>query len=404
MNQGKELKTKFFSAKNEIHHLSENDRYLYAPDQPKYKFNVIGTGMIGQEHISVTMLEGRAIVHGVFDPSPLSVQKAKKVFEKYAPKQELVVYDSLEAACHDPHVDGLIICTPNYTHITVAREAIHSGKHILLEKPMTTNLQDAQEILQLTKEYPAIFQIGLQYRYKAIYSEAIHEALERQSIGNIKTISLLEHRLPFIDKVAQWNKFSKYAGGTLVEKCCHYFDLFNLFAQAKPLSVYSTGSRAVNFLNFEYHNEKADMVDNAFVIIIYENEIRANLNLCMFAPMFYEEMVLCGDGGHLKVFESEDYLPTSSATTQVELRCKEHTPSKIINPNYPKRIADSGHNGSTYIEHLNFVDAIEGKTTRAATTEEGFWSIVVGVAAEESLKTGTIVQIKDLLKNSINVL
>ena len=62
-------------------------------------------------------------------------------------------------------------------------------------------------------------------------------------------------------------------------------------------------------------------------------------------------------------------------------------------------VEESGHNGSTYMEHVHFIDNIEGKQTTTSQTEEGFWSIVVGVAAEESLKTGKIVQINDLLKN-----
>jgi predicted dehydrogenase len=78
-----------------------------------------------------------------------------------------------------------------------------SGKHILLEKPMATTIADAWEIAQTAKAHPAVFQIGLQYRYKPIYVEAIHAALERKTIGDIKTITILEHRFPFLDKVGQ---------------------------------------------------------------------------------------------------------------------------------------------------------------------------------------------------------
>ncbi len=95
---------------------------------------------------------------------------------------------------------------------------------------MATTVADAYEIAQIAATYPAVFQIGLQYRYKPIYVEAIHAALERKAIGEIKTITILEHRFPFLDKVGQWNKFSKYSGGTLVEKCLPLtFDLMNLF-------------------------------------------------------------------------------------------------------------------------------------------------------------------------------
>jgi GH24 family phage-related lysozyme (muramidase) len=72
----------------------------------------------------------------------------------------------------------------------------------------------------------------------------------------------------------------------------------------------------------------------------------------------------------------------------------------VTTPCYPEFIEASGHNGSTYLEHINFVDQIEGRENNAATATEGFWSIVVGVAAEESIKRGKVVDINDLLATS----
>lgn len=400
MKRGKELRNRYFSLSSNFQYIPDKDRYLFAIDEPKYRFNVIGTGMNGQEHISVALLEGRAAIHGVFDPNPPSIEGAKRAYSRFAPPENLVVYDSLEKACNDPEADALIICTPNYTHIDVVREAVKSGKHILLEKPMATTIQDAYEIMQIANSYSAVLQIGLQYRYKAIYKEAIHEALVRKSLGNIKTINILEHRVPFLDKVKQWNKFSKYSGGTLVEKCCHYFDLLNLFAQSKPLSVFATGSMAVNFIEFEYDNEKSDIIDNAFVTLEYENGILASFALCMFAPMFYEEIILCGDEGRLKAFENEDFLSLPKPKTQLEILRGQNKPSRITTPCYPALIEASGHNGGTYFEHVHFIDKIEGKETDTAKAEEGFWSIVVGAAAEESVKTGNSVNIDEILKKN----
>jgi predicted dehydrogenase len=398
MNKGKEHRNRAFSLSPRFKYLPDGDKYLSSVDEPQYRFNVIGTGINGQEHIRVTLLEGRGKIHGIYDPNPLSIESGKQVHARYSPHDSLVIYDSLEKACHDPEVDGLIISTPNFTHIDVVKEAVKSKKHILLEKPMATTIPDAFEIIQLTNHYDAVFHIGLQYRYKAIYVEAIYEALTRKSIGDIKTISILEHRIPFLDKVNQWNKFSKYSGGTLVEKCCHYFDLLNLFARSKPVSVFATGSMAVNFLNFEYEGEKSDIIDNAFVTVLYENGTRAGFNLCMFSPMFYEEVILCGDEGRLKAYEKQDFLPGSRLKTHLEIICGENKPSRISTPSYPAFIEESGHSGATFIEHVNFIDSIEGKETHAATAEEGFWPIVVGIAAEESVKTGKVVTLDELLK------
>lgn len=398
MADGKEFQSRTFSHNPCFSYLAKEDRYLFAQGEPKYKINVIGCGLNGNEHIHITLLEGRANIHGIFDVNPGSIKLAQKTFAGFNTGQELVLYDSLEAACNDPTVDGLIIATPNYTHLEVLRVALESGKHILLEKPMATTVNDADEIVQLARHYPAILQVGLQYRFKPIFVEAIHEAFDRKSIGDIKMVNIIEHRLPFLDKVKQWNKFSKYSGGTLVEKCCHYFDLLNMFAQAKPVSVYAIGSMAVNFKEFEYNGEKPDIIDNAVVSVVYENGIRASFNLCMFAPMFYEEMTLCGDEGYLKAYEKEDFLTVPRPKAYLEVLRGEGHPSRVCHPCYPSHIEESGHSGSTFYEHVSFIDNIEGKTNISATVEEGFWSVVVGVGAEESIKTGKVVLIEELLQ------
>ncbi len=397
MANQKLFRSRPFALTPRFNYLPDADRYLLALEKPTHKFNLIGAGINGQEHIRVSMMEGRADIHGVYDPNPRSVELAKQNYAQFNPQGSLKVYDSLEAACNDPAVDGLMIATPNYTHIDVAKVAVQSGKPILLEKPMATTLQDAYTITQLAKSYSALFQVGLQYRYKPIYTEAAHEVLQRHSIGDVKTITILEHRLPFLDKVNQWNKFSKFSGGTLVEKCCHYFDLFNYFAQSKPASVYATGSQAVNYQDFEYNGEKSDVLDNAFVNVIYENGVRANFNLCMFAPMTYEEIVICGDEGRLKAYENEDYLSAQRPAAYLEVLCGMDRTSRISTPGYPKFIEQTGHHGGSFFEHAAFIDGIEGKKTSAATVGEGFWSVVIGIAAEQSVKTGTVVNISDML-------
>ncbi|MEO1291118.1 MAG: Gfo/Idh/MocA family oxidoreductase, partial [Chloroflexota bacterium] len=251
MNKGKEMRNKELEHSPRFDYLPDTDRYLTARTETKYKFNIIGTGIIGQEHINITYLEGRAKIHGVYDTNPRSIAVAQGLQAKWG-APELVIYDSLEAACNDPEADAILICTPNYTHLDVVRVAAKSGKHIFCEKPIATTIADALAITEIAESYDAVFQIGLQYRYKSIAVEAIHEALERKTIGDIKLISMQEHRIPFLDKVSQWNKFAKFSGDTLVEKCCHYFDLINLFAGARPTQIYASGNMAVNFTEFEY--------------------------------------------------------------------------------------------------------------------------------------------------------
>jgi len=170
--------------KPQLAYLSPEDRYLIADAPPQYRFNLIGAGINGQEHLRVTHLEGRATIHGVYDPSPGSVAAAQREQARFA-GEPLVSYDSLEAACFDERVDGLIIATPNYTHYEVVKVAAQSHKPILLEKPIATTVPDAYAITQIAQSYPAVFQVGLQYRFKPTYAEALHEIKERGAVGSV---------------------------------------------------------------------------------------------------------------------------------------------------------------------------------------------------------------------------
>lgn len=395
------IKSRMLTQTPRFSYLPDSDRFLSKGEAAQFSINVIGTGINGQEHMRVTEFEERGSIYGIYDPNPGSVRAAKALMNSLG--KDIVIYDDLASACNDPKVDALIISTPNYTHRKVLDVAIQSGKHILLEKPMATTIKDAYHIMQLAEKYEAVFQIGLQYRYKSIYRESVFEALKRKSLGDIKQISIQEHRIPFLDKVGQWNKFSEYSGGTLVEKCCHYFDLFNLFAQSKPVRVFAVGDQSVNFKDFEKDGMKSDIADQAFVIVEYENGVKANFNLCMFAPLFYEEMVLCGTKGRLKATERNDFISQKGLECSMEIHLGELQPSRYITPNYPKHIEDAGHHGATFFEHVNFIDNMLGKETESAVVSEGFWSVVVGAAAEESIKQQRPILIDELLvKNDIN--
>ena len=393
----KKARLRFFESSAGQQHITDADKYLYRQPVPIYKIVVIGTGTIGQEHMRVAALLGRAQVHGIYDTQTHSMDVAEANF-KQCSDVPLVRYENLESACNDSATDALFICTPNHTHFDILQVAIKSGKPIFLEKPMATDLQDAAATVAIDDAYPSFIQIGLQYRYKAQYIEAFYEALSRQSLGEVKTIAVSEYRPPFLDKVGQWNKFNANSGGTLVEKCCHYFDLINLMAQARPTRVYASGGRAVNFTDFEYEGRASDIDDHAFVVIDYANGTRANFTLNMFCPDFSEEMVVTGTQGRLvatEVFNFHHQQQGSKATVAIE--SGEHGASKKTDVTYAALIEQSGHHGATYYEHSAFMDQLEGLSVDAATCRQGLWSMIVASAAQASMASGQAVDIKQFM-------
>jgi len=399
MTNHKKPRLRFFEESPGQRHIVAPDRYLYGQGDPRYRLAIIGTGTIGQEHMRVARLLGCATVHGVYDQNDRSATVAIEEFVRQG-GDEPVRYKDLTAACNDADVDALMICTPNHTHIQVFDVAAKSGKPIFLEKPMATTVTDARRIVELARNYPAFVQVGLQYRYKAPYVEAQHEVRERRSIGDVKTISMSEYRPPFLDKVDQWNKFAEFTGGTLVEKCCHYFDLMNLFADSTPARVFASAGQAVNFVDFERDGKVSDIDDHAFVFIDYENGVRADFTLNMFSPHFVEDLVICGDRGRLVASERFDFLQDDTARSSVAIERGEEGASRVMDVGYARTIEQSGHHGATFFEHMAFVDQLDGKTSDAATLLQGLWSIVVAAAAQESVTTGQPVVIDTFIEQN----
>ena len=380
-------------------HVSEDDRYLFRREEPRFRLVIIGTGTMGQEHMRVAALLGRARIHGIYDTQSLSMDTAEANFLSLQ-SQPLVRYNDLSSACNDPAADALLICTPNHTHFDVLRTAMQSNKPIFLEKPMATELQDAAEIVRANEAYESFIQIGLQYRYKPQYLEAFREALDNRALGQIKTVSVSEYRPPFLDKVDQWNKFARLSGGTLVEKCCHYFDLINLLAEARPQRVYASGGQAVNFVDFDRNGVKSDIDDHAFVAIDYANGVRASFTLNMFCPDFAEELIVVGDAGRLKAEEYHDIHRSGSGNASLTIKLGENGLSKTSDLTYPRAIEQSGHHGSTYFEHIALMDRLEGKEVDSATPRQGMWAMVVASAAQQSLATGEPVDVDTFIADN----
>jgi len=388
---------RFFERLPSQGHITDVDKYLYQPPEPKYKLVIIGTGTIGQEHMYVATLLGRAQVHGIYDRSAHSMDVAERNFKAYSEKP-LVRYANLHEACADKDADAIMICTPNYTHFDIFKTAIATGKPVFLEKPMATTLEHAAAMVSACDNYSAPVQIGLQYRYKAQYVEAVHEIAVRKAIGDVKTISLSEYRPPFLDKVSQWNKFSHYSGGTLIEKCCHYFDLMNLIADAKPERVYASGGRAVNFHEFEQEGVASDIDDHAFVIVDYQNGVRGNFTLNMFSHKFTEELIVCGDQGRLLASEVFDIHQRSPCEASISVELGEAGASRSTKVSYASDIEASGHHGATFYEHEAFMDQLDGVQQSSATVVEGLWSIIVAAAAQQSIACAEPVIIEQFLE------
>ena len=381
--------------RDELTHIVHELRASMNPTGKKPGYGIIGTGMMGREHIRAVLQLEQAELIGLCDSHPKSLELGVAEVIRSGGKAPKI-YSDTAALASDPDVDAILICTPNFTHRAVFDQVKASGKPIFLEKPMATTLEDAFYLAQGALRYPAAIQLGMQYRYKSQYQLAL-SALDRNELGSVKMISFCEYRPPFLSKVREWNKFSEYSGGTLVEKCCHYFDLMNRIAGAPPARVYASGGRAVNFADFEYKGKPSDIDDHALVVVDYENGVKAQFALNMFSEELFEALTVGGSEGTLHTEEYASFKPDRPSRSSIRIQTPDHPAYEGIDCTFPEDIEIGGHYGSTLFEHQRFRDQLTGATNDGATCAEGLWAIITAWMAQVSMQQGNVVNVREML-------
>jgi myo-inositol 2-dehydrogenase / D-chiro-inositol 1-dehydrogenase len=355
----------------------------------RVRYGVIGTGMMGIEHVeNIGVLPGAAIT-AIADTNACSLANGRRAA---GPGAHTFTdhRDLLESGL----CDAVVVATPNHTHFNIVSDVLATDLHALVEKPLCTNVADSERLIELDARRPAgaITWVGLEYRYMPAAAELIRR-VHTGDVGTPRMVAMREHRYPFLPKVDGWNRLSANTGGTLVEKTCHFFDLMNLILGERPSRVMASGAQDVNHLDEIVDGQPADVLDNAFVLVDYPSGARAMLDLCMFAEATHnqEELSVVGTAGKV-----EALIPQS--TVRIGRR-GEHWIGDVESYRVQgTSIAHQGlHHGSSYLEHVHFLAAIGAGAPPEVTLDDGLWSVAMGVAAHRSIELGRPVEMNEVL-------
>ena len=359
------------------------------------RYGIIGCGMMGQEHIKNIALLGDTAVAAVYEPDP----GMRAVASTLAPDAEFCM--SLYALLENEEIDCLVVASPNFCHADqIAEIAAKRPLPLLVEKPLLTDMNDADRLKQIAADYPAPIWVAMEYRYMPPIAALLSQV--QDTTGGVRMLTIREHRFPFLEKVGDWNRFNAKTGGTLVEKCCHFFDLMRLIIGSRPIRVMASAAQSVNHLDESYDNQIPDIVDNAYVIVDFENGARAMLELCMFAEgARYQEVISAvGQSGKIEAFVPgptrfwpDDIGPSPVPLLEISPRVPKRPEVREI-PVDPMLLEAGDHNGSTFFQHERFLEVLRG--TRAApevSFDDGLWAVQIGVAAQKSALSGQAVTV-----------
>ncbi|MCB2144757.1 MAG: Gfo/Idh/MocA family oxidoreductase, partial [Rhodobacteraceae bacterium] len=241
------------------------------------RYGLIGAGMMGQEHIrNIALLDGAELA-ALADPDEgmrrAALAQQGGTARAFADWREMVSTDSC---------DVYVVASPNDAHHATLLELLPANKPILCEKPMCTTVAGCREVVAASARRAAPLWIAMEYRYMPPVQRLMAE-VRAGTAGPPVMMSIREHRFPFLEKVGDWNRFSARTGGTLVEKCCHFWDLMRLVLQSDPIRVHASGAMDVNHRDERYDGRMPDIIDNAFVTVDFASGARGMLDLAMFA-------------------------------------------------------------------------------------------------------------------------
>ena len=375
------------------------------------RYGIIGCGSMGREHIENLQAmaggDGAVQVTALADPHAASREAALAACRGAKPQ----VFEHHGELLNSGLCDAVVIATPNHTHVDMLRDALAlSALHILVEKPLVTRIADGVEMIKRAEGRSGVVWVAQEYRYMPPVAEMIRIAHEG-GVGRMHQVAIREHREPFYPKVGDWNRFSANTGGTLVEKCCHYFNLMDLILREQPLRVFASGGQRVNHLDERYEGpggpgdlRTPDILDSAYVVVEYPSGARAMLDLCMYAEgsTDNEHVVIVGDEGKL-----ESLLPSltlrHSRREDWGRRSAWGQPSGTGRGVNVRRVWDTrikypgAHFGASYIEHQHFAAAIREGRPAEIPLEEGLRAVATGLAAHKSIDEGRVVQMSEVL-------
>ena len=184
------------------------------------RFGLIGCGTAGVFHArSIEALDGLQL-YGVYDFSP---ESSRRFAEQYGAR----AFDTLEALLACSEIDAVCICTPSGLHAAQALAAIEKGKHVLIEKPLATTVEDARRIVYAAEQAGVVVDVVAQLRLADSVCR-IRKAIADGELGKLTlcTLDMAYYRSEEYYTASAWRGTWKMdGGGALMNQGIHGMDL-----------------------------------------------------------------------------------------------------------------------------------------------------------------------------------
>lgn len=289
------------------------------------------------------------------------------------------LYPDVETTCDhrdllNGQVDAIVIATPVRTHYRLAREALLAGKHVLVEKPITANAIQAQELIEIAESKGLTLMVGHTFRYNPAV-EAVREVLQSGELGNVYYIDAVRVNLGLFqpDINVMW------------DLAPHDISMLNYILEKKPVAVSARGAA--------YVNHYLDLDEVVYLNIKFEGGAMANIRLSWLDPVKQRRLTLIGSQ---KMLVYDDLAPHDRKVVIYDKRV-DIAPFSVTEEEFRAsyRHGEEHHYPLEWREPLNvecnhFVDCIRTGATPRSDGQEGLQVLRILETAERSLHNGGV--------------
>lgn len=399
---------------------------------------LVGTGIRG------SLMWGRDLVKpyadyvemvGLCDINPKRLQAAKQIIGADAPTYLARDFDRM---VHETRPELVIVTTTDCFHADYIVRAMELGCDVLSEKPVATEAEQCQRILDAEARTGRRLLVGFNARHGRA-AEEIKRVLQSGALGRVVSAEYQEYL--DVDHGAsyfrRWHGRARYSGTLLVHKASHHFDQMNWWLNADPVEVHAFGRVAVYGRNGEFRGKQCrgcafrdrcdfhwditqeplmmqlyaecedadgylrdgcvfdhsiDTYDAMTVEVRYDSGVLLSYSLVAFSPYEGQRIAFNGDKGRLDVrlvhgTEFQLWENFKASRTWVPGDHDEGEP------------LDAGHGGSDgKLKNLLFMPGYPDPLGKRAGSHAGIMSSLIGIAARTSIETGEPVKIADLMQ------
>lgn len=343
---------------------------------PKINVGVIGTGSIGNVHLTGYAAAARHInIAAICDVTP---SRLKEMGDKYgvAPEHRYRDYNEMLA---NEDLQAVSVCVPNKFHFEAAAAAVKSGCDLLLEKPVVLTMDEARRMRQLLKKHPVKFMVAFSHRF-SLPNIAAKKLLDKGTIGKPYSIRVrFAHTGPY-PGWAKGDWFYKPAiagGGAVLDMGIHAIDICqNLVG---PIQTVQAEVKTLR--------KKIRVDDNAFMLVDFGREAACigSIEVGWTSPAGFAGIEIFGDKGSISLPMGEAGIVTRGVrrpdgTAEMQTRPVVDDPG---DGNWPNQMEQ-------WVRYLRGVKP----TTHIPGWDEGESALAVSIAAAQSSKTGRRVKVK----------